>query len=156
MWRQGLADFYAEQPNRLKESEILIPTPEWQTALKHHLNSADWPTLLPEGHRYNLVAPMESPVSLNCTKWLALQMLTARSGETTLAPLVSQLQTALHAPRIKAGPLLTWYLTRKPDVTWGELTPPGVIHTVSSESLKDSGWFAPVVVYPTLPASGRP
>ncbi|MGE0199454.1 MAG: DUF2145 domain-containing protein [Candidatus Melainabacteria bacterium] len=155
LWRQELADFYAEQPNQLKESEILIPKPEVQEALWRHLTADDWPTLLPAGHRYNLVAPVESPVSLNCTKWLALQMLAARTGETTLASLVSELPAVLHPPRIKAGPLLTWYLRRKPDVTWSELTPPGVIHTVTAESLKDSGWMTRVVDYPH-PASALP
>jgi hypothetical protein len=141
LWRQDLDDFFYGQRNNKQEALLLIPSATLQSRLLTRLYRQPFVTLLPENHRYNLVAPMESPLSINCTKWILLQLFAAQEGTDDIPTLLRAIERDYPLPSVKPPWLTRMVLRRKPDVVWQELNPPGHIHTVTVENLSKAPVF---------------
>ena len=149
LWQQDVESFYAEQSGRTTDALMLIPTPALQEKLLARLTAQPFESLLPKDEHYSLVAPVESPISFNCTKWILLQLFAAREGSHDSAALLRQMADEYQEPVTKPFFLVGYVLRKKPDVNWQELTPPNHIHTVTVNSLYHSSFFVKTLYYHT-------
>lgn len=147
LWRQSIEDFFYGQRTKKWEALLLLPSAALQTKLLAQLYQQPFETLLPSDHHYNLVAPVDSPTSFNCTKWILLHVYAAREGTSDLSYL---LPLAAHEPTIatvKPNYVTRIFLKRKPDVLWDELNPPNQVHTVTVDGLSRSPLFEKRFLY---------
>lgn len=147
LWRQNLLDFYYGQPSKRRKTLVLIPSRALQAKLLSQVYHQPFIRLLPPDHRYNLVAPVESPVSFNCTKWILLHVYAAQTGRDDIPQLLRVMQQQSRFRYAKPNWLARAVLKRKPDVNWSELNPPSVIHTVTVYNLSHSPLFEKYFLY---------
>jgi hypothetical protein len=67
LWRQSLKDFFYGQRSNEQEALLLIPKPALQAEILKRFYADPFVSLLPQNHTYNLIAPLPSPFSFNCT-----------------------------------------------------------------------------------------
>lgn len=147
LWRQNLKDFFYGQRSNRKEALLLIPDRALQEKMLKRLYAQPFHTLLPENHRYNLVAPVESLTSFNCTKWLVLNLYAARENSEDVPSLIQVMRREYPVKTVRPGLLTRFVLKRKPDVDWQELNPPGVVRTVTVDSLYYADFFEKQALY---------
>lgn len=152
LWRQNLKDFFYGQRSNRKEALLLIPDAALQEKILKRLYAQPFRGLLPENHRYNLVAPIENPTSFNCTKWLILNVYAARENSENVSELIGVMRREYPVKTVRPGLLTRIVLKRKPDVDWQELNPPGVIRTVTVDSLYFADLFEKKLLYSGKPA----
>jgi hypothetical protein len=147
LWQQDVESFYYEQSGRKTNALMLIPPMALQEKLLSRLTAPTFETLLPANEHYNLVAPLENPLSFNCTKWVLLQLFAAMKESSNSEWLLQQMATDYEEPVIKPFFLVRYVLQRKPDVNWQELSPPNKVHTVTVNSLFQSPYFEKKLFY---------
>jgi len=141
VWQQSVFSFYYGQSGKRTDSLMLVPSMAMQEKLLARLTAQPFKLLLPSDEHYSLVAPLENPISFNCTKWVLLQFFAARQNSDDTAQLIHQMATEYKEPVVKPLFIVKSVLKRKPDVDWAELSPPNHIHTVTVSSLLHSGLF---------------
>lgn len=141
LWRQTLKDFFYGQINDRKEALLLLPTTELQNRLLQRLQATPFQSLLPVNHHYNLVAPLESTLSFNCTKWVVLNLFAARDNSENVPALIDRMRQEYSVKPLRPRFLVRLVLKRKPDVNWDELNPPGIVKTVTVDSLYKTPLF---------------
>ncbi len=147
LWKQSLYNFYAEQSGYKTDTLILIPTQEMQTKLFKRLSAQPFQGLLPRDQHYNLIAPLESPNSFNCTKWVVLQLYAAQLDSNNTQAIIHRMTETYKEPVKNPFFILRYFLQNKPDVDWSELSPPNRIHTVTVNSLLKSSLFEKHLYY---------
>lgn len=147
LWRQSLKDFFYGQRSSREEALLLIPEPGLQEKMLQRLHAQPFQSLLPENHRYSLVAPLTSPISFNCTKWVVLNLYAAREGTDDIPALLGVMRQEYPVRTMRPRFLSRWVLKRKRDVNWEELHPPGVVRTVTVDSLYHSDLFEKHFLY---------
>lgn len=141
VWQQSIESFYGGQSGRKTDALMLVPSVDLQEKLLARLLAQPFKTLLPANEHYDLVAPLENPISFNCTKWVLLQLFAAKENSENTEWLISQMTKNYTTPVVKSSLLLRYALQNKPDVNWQELSPPNHIHTVTVGSLLKSSLF---------------
>jgi hypothetical protein len=141
LWQQSIPSFYYGQSGRRTDTLMLIPPMDLQEKLLARLMAQPFEPLLPADEHYSLVAPLESPQSFNCTKWILLQLFAAKENSSDTPALLKLIREQYHEPVTKPFFLVRYVLKRKPDVNWDELSPPNHIHTVTVNSLYQSPYF---------------
>jgi hypothetical protein len=126
---------------------MLIPQADLQQKLLSRLTAQPFDDLLPENEGYNLLAPLESPTSFNCTKWILLQLYGAMENTDNTLSLIQQMAREYFVPSKKPFFLARRALKRKPDVNWEELSPPNQVHTITVSSLYGSPLFVKKLYY---------
>jgi len=147
VWQQNVKSFYYGQSGRRTDTLLLIPPADMQKKLYKQLISQSFNLLLPENEHYSLVAPIESPTSFNCTKWVLLQYFAAIHNSDNPAGIIAQMAQDYPVPMVKPGLLVRTILKRKPDVDWTELSPPNRIHTTTVNSMRQSELFETKIFY---------
>jgi hypothetical protein len=147
LWRQSLKDFFYGQRSNHREALLLIPEPALQTEILKRFYADSFVSLLPQNHGYNLIAPLSSPVSFNCTKWVVLQLYAARENINDVPTLIQIMHREYGLKTVRPGLITRLVLKRKPDVNWKELNPPGTIQTVTVDSLSQSDLFDRFFLY---------
>ncbi|WP_303673804.1 DUF2145 domain-containing protein [Vampirovibrio chlorellavorus] len=141
LWRQSIKDFFYGQRNDRKEALLLLPSDDLQERLLQRLRAKPFQSLLPLQHHYNLVAPLESVLSFNCTKWVVLNLFAARENSEDVPALIGRMRQEYTVKPLRPRFLVRLVLKRKPDVNWEELNPPGTVKTVTVESLYNTPLF---------------
>ncbi len=141
LWRQNIKDFFYGQINDRKEALLLLPPMDLQERLLQRLQANPFQSLLPVNHHYNLVAPLESPLSFNCTKWVVLNLFAARENSEDVPALIERMRQEYAVKPLRPRFLVRLVLKRKPDVNWDELNPPGTVQTVTVDSLYKTPLF---------------
>ncbi|WP_373531284.1 DUF2145 domain-containing protein [Vampirovibrio sp.] len=151
LWRQSLKDFFYGQRSNYPEALLLIPTPALQARMLQRFYAEPFESLLPPHHRYNLVAPIQSPISFNCTKWVVLQLYAAQNNSSDVPTLIQAMRGHYGVKTVRPKFLTRLVLKRKADVDWEELNPPGTVQTVTVDSLYQANLFERFFLY-----SGKP
>jgi hypothetical protein len=141
LWRQNIKDFFYGQINDRKEALLLLPPRDLQERLLLRLRANPFQSLLPVNHHYNLVAPLESLLSFNCTKWVVLNLFAARENSEDVPALIGRMRQEYAVKPLRPSILVRLVLKRKPDVNWDELNPPGTVQTVTVDSLYKTSLF---------------
>lgn len=147
LWRQSLKDFFYGQRSNRKEALLLIPEPALQEKMLQRFHAQPFQPLLPQNHRYSLVAPLTSPISFNCTKWVVLNLYAAKERTDDIPALLEVMRQEYPVRTMRPRFLTRWVLKRKRDVNWEELHPPGVVRTITVDSLYHSDLFEKHFLY---------
>lgn len=147
LWRQSLKDFFYGQRSKHQEALLLIPEPALQTEILKRFYADPFVSLLPQNHAYSLIAPLQSPTSFNCTKWVVIQLYAARENMNDVPSLIQIMRREYKLKTVRPKLVTRLVLKRKPDVNWEELDPPGTIQTVTVDSLSQSDLFDHFFLY---------
>jgi hypothetical protein len=147
VWQQNVKGFYYGQSGSKTDTLLSIPGQEIQDKLYQHLTTQPFKLLLPSDEHYSLVAPIESPTSFNCTKWVLLQYFSAKYNSDDTADIIQKMNHDYSVSVEKPGLLVRYILKRKPDVDWTELAPPNHVHTATVTSMYKSSLFEKKVFY---------
>ena len=141
LWQQSLQNFYYGQRSHKSDALLMIPSAALQEKLYARLTAVPFDSILPQDEHYSLVAPLESQLSFNCTKWTVLFLFATKENSNKPSQLIHKMTEEYQVPGNKASLLLRYVLKKKPDVNWQELSPPNYIHTVTVDSLYKSSLF---------------
>lgn len=147
LWQQSIQNFYYGQRGSNTDTLLLIPSDSLQKNLYERLTTVPFDSLLPNDQCYSLIAPLESPKSFNCTKWIVLQLYAAQEASNNTDHLIRLMNSDYLVKSFKANFFVRQVLKSKPDVNWQELSPPNYIHTVSVGSLLNSSFFERTFYY---------
>jgi len=138
-WTEPAA-FFARQGGYRKDALLLIPDAESRRRMHQSLLNGDYRKLVftPD---YNLVSPPHSDGSLNCNKWVLLNVLAAKHDTTDTAKLLSHIRDNYQPGQINVHPLKRLFAAQEPKVKASEVPWLAPIHTVTVESLLNSGLF---------------
>lgn len=152
LWRQSPEDFFYGQRTDKKEALLLIPSPALQMKMLRRLYAQPFHSLLPPDHHYNLIAPIGDLRSFNCTKWLVLNLYAAALNTEDEAFLLDRMNREFPARGVKPNLLVRYFLKRKQDVRWEELSPPNTVRTITVDSLYHSPLFERRFLFSGKPA----
>jgi hypothetical protein len=91
--------------------------------------------------RYNLVSAPDSATSLNCNKWVLLNILAAQKENYQPDTLLAEIKKNYRPGEIHVNPFIRLFAAQQPKVLANEVPWWGPIHTVTVESLYHSGLF---------------
>lgn len=133
-------DFFYQQGGYHKKSLLLIPDQATQLRMRKALLKGDYKKLFFTSD-YNLVSEPAGKTSLNCNKWVLLNVLAAKRENYNPMKLLDEIGERYRPDRIDVHPLIRPIAKYQPHIKPSEIPLWGPIHTVTVNSLVESGLF---------------
>lgn len=146
LWRTAPLDFFYGQKSDEKDALILIPDETTQQRMYEAILDGRYKKLFFTGN-YNLLSAPASTASLNCNKWLLLNIVAARIDNYEPTSVLDMIRQGFEPGQIHLSPLERMMLKSKPTIRVGELPAFGPIETVTVESLYRSDMFTDKLFY---------
>ena len=140
IWRTAPLDFFYGQKGYDKDALILIPDETTQQRIYESILNVNYKKLY-FTRDYNLLSAPDTKRSLNCNKWLLLNVVAARIDNYNVDAALKAIHTGFEPANIRLNPLERQIARTKPTILSDELPMVGPIHTVTVESLYRSDLF---------------
>lgn len=133
-------DFFAQQGGYKKDALVMLPSPAVQQRMQKALLNGDYRKLVftPD---YNLVSAPDSATSLNCNKWVLLNVLAAKNDHYEPKKLLKEIRENYRPGQIDVHPIVRLFAAQQPKIKASEVPWIAPIQTVTVESLFNSGLF---------------
>ncbi|WMU93356.1 hypothetical protein EMOOHJMP_00163 [Microcystis phage MaAM05] len=145
LWTKPL-DFFYQQGGYDPQALLLIPDAAIQKRMAALLQNGGFQRLA-FTRRYNLLSPPQGPDSLNCNKWVLLNVLAAHHNSEDPPFLLREIQRNYRTEPLTLDPLTRLFAGWHPQVRGKELSWWKAPATVTVESLVKSGLFERTVSY---------
>lgn len=145
LWTKPV-DFFYQQGGYDPAALLLIPSGEIQQRMETLLLNGGFQRLA-FTRQYNLLSPPHGPDSLNCNKWVLLNVLAAHHNTEDPAFLLREIQRNYRAEPLALDPLTRLFAGWHPQVRGKELSWWKAPTTVTVESLLKSGLFERALSY---------
>ena len=146
LWRTAPLDFFYGQTGYDKDALVLIPDAVTQQRMYEAVLNGNYKKLQ-FTPTYNLLSSFDSPSSLNCNKWILMNLAAARQDNYQPKVVLQAIKTGYTPGQIKLNPIEKAVVRKKANVVASELPASGPIQTVTVESLYKSGMFTDKVFY---------
>jgi hypothetical protein len=146
VWKSTVVDFFYEQPVLKKDALIMIPPKDIQQKIMDGFCGGHYKKLF-FTRDYNLVSAPHTPRSLNCNKWVLLNILAAHKQNYHPPTILQTIQESFQPAVVNVHPLLRPFAKRQPIIIGDEVPALAPIHTVTVESLYHSGLFEEKLFY---------
>ena len=146
IWRSGPVDFFYGQKGYNKEALILIPDATTQARMYEAIITGKYKQLFLTND-YNLLSSASSTTSLNCNKWLLMNIVAARIDDYNSYNVLGVIGNRYEAGEIKINAIERQFVKNKPTVRASEIPTFGPIKTVTVESLYRSDIFTEKAFY---------
>lgn len=133
-------DFFYQQGGYHRKSLMLIPDQGTQIQMRKALLNGEYQKLFFTSD-YNLVSEPAGRTSLNCNKWVLLNVLAAKRENYNPLKLLDEIKKHYQPDRIDVPPLIRPIARYQPHVKPSEIPLWGPIHTVTVNSMLESGLF---------------
>ncbi len=133
-------DFFIQQGGRQKEALLMIPDRILQARMRAALLNGD-AARLSFTSDYNIISPPHSETSLNCNKWVLLNLLAAQMQTYEPKHLLDVIKREYKPGQIQVHPLARLFAKHQSRVKASEVPWLAPIETVTVQSLCDSGLF---------------
>lgn len=140
IWQASLEDFYYGQTGYVENTLLLIPEPELQAKVLNGFTSGKYKKLA-FTDQYNLIANPYTSMTLNCTKWLLLNLYAAKTDNYNPLQLLDLMRLEFKEQIITPDLLTRLGLRFMSNVRLDEKEKDGKIHTVTVQSLYESNLF---------------
>lgn len=150
LWRTAPLDFFYAQTGYDENALVLIPDLETQQRMYDGIIEGKASKLL-FTHKYNLLSRYDSRDSLNCNKWILMNVAAARSDDYNPDHVLATIHDGFEPGKIHMNFIEKEFVKRKGNVRRSELPSFGSIATVTPQSLYESGLF-PQKIFRIWPA----
>ena len=140
-------DFFFQQGGTEKNALLLLPDRATQVRMQKALLNGDYRKFY-FTRDYNLVSPPGGKTSLNCNKWVLLNVMAAKKNNYDLESLLRDIQESFRPGEIGVNPIARLFAAQQPRVIASEVPWWAPIHTVTVNSLLHSGLFETVKFSP--------
>ena len=133
-------DFFVQQGGYQKEALLLFPERAIQARLREGLLNGEYRRL---GFTtdYNIISPPHAETSLNCNKWILLNVLAAQMQTYEPKILLAEIQREYQPGQIDVSPLVRLFAKYQTKIKAKEVPWLAPIQTVTVQSLCESGLF---------------
>jgi hypothetical protein len=140
LWRSAPVDFFYGQSGYDENALLLIPDDETQKRIYRSILSGDaWKLAFTP--KYNLLSKYDSADSLNCNKWILMNVAAARSQDYDPYHVLNVIHTGFEPAKLHFNFIEKSVVKHKTNVRRSELPSYGAVLTVTPESLYRSGLF---------------
>ncbi len=146
IWRTAPLDFFYAQKGYERDALLLIPDAETQRRVYEAILDGKYKSLH-FTRDYNLVSAYNTARSLNCNKWLLLNIVAARTNNYNPQEVLATISTGYEPGVIKLNPIERQFAKGKATILADELPAFGPIKTVTVESLYRSSLFDEKLFY---------
>jgi hypothetical protein len=140
VWRSEPLEFFYEQPVAKKDALVMIPPADVQARLRDGILSGRYKKLYFTPN-YNLVSQPHTSTSLNCNKWVLMNVMAAKQEDYTHTTILKVIEQCFKPGRIMMSPFLRPFAKIHPTILGSEVPVYGPINTVTVDSLYHSGLF---------------
>ncbi len=140
IWRSEPLEFFYSQPVEKKDALLLIPPKDLQIRLRDGILGGHYKKLYFTPN-YNLVSHPHSNTSLNCNKWVLMNIMAAKQADYSYTNILKAIEQFFKPGRIRMHPVLRPIAKIHPTIMPHEVPAVGPIHTVTVESLYRSDLF---------------
>lgn len=133
-------DFFYAQPGYDKDAMLLLPEPPVQKQILKGIRDGSYKHLFFTSH-YNIVTTFDTSHSLNCNKWVLMNVAAARIGSYDPGKVLDAIGEQFKPGYVWVPPVLRPLAKKHPTVFQKEVPSFGPIRTVTAESLYRSDWF---------------
>ncbi len=140
LWRNDPVDFFYSQPNYDWDALVMIPELKLRKAMREAMLKGQYKQLY-FTRDYNLVTTYNSRNSLNCNKWVLMNVVAAKIGSYDPAKVIEAIDHLFEPAVINIHPMLRHIAKQHPTVLQEEVPHVDPIKTVTVESLYRSPLF---------------
>jgi len=140
VWRSEPLEFFYEQPIHKRDALIMVPSEDVQKRLRDGILSGRYKKLY-FTPKYNLVSEPHTANSLNCNKWVLMNLMAAQRDDYCHTKILKAIQDGFKPGRIMMNPLLRPIAKIHPTIRGEEVPVYGPINTVTVESLYRTDLF---------------
>jgi hypothetical protein len=140
LFRNHPVDFFYAQPNYDWDALLMIPDRDTRRKLRHGLVNGDYKKLN-FTQDYNLVTTYNTQKSLNCNKWVLMNLVAAKKGNYNPSEVIEKIDQEFKPAVIDINPFLRVIAMQHPTVLQKEVPCVDPIKTVTVESLYRSNLF---------------
>lgn len=146
IWRTAPVDFFYAQKGYEKDALLLIPDAVTQQRMYEAILNGNYQQLFYTSN-YNLLSIYDSPHSLNCNKWLLMNLAAARIDDYNPVKVLNVIHTGFRPAKVNLNFIERQIAQNKPNIRWDELPENGPYETVTVESLYRSDLFSEKLFY---------
>jgi len=140
LWKTAPLDFFYGQTGYDENALLLIPDAETQKRIYDGILSGKaWKLAFTK--KYNLLSRYDSSDSLNCNKWILMNVAAARSEDYDPDHVLRIIHDGFDPAKLNFGFIARGVVKHKSNVRSSELPEHGPVQTVTPQSLYDSGLF---------------
>lgn len=146
IWRTAPLDFFYGQTGYEKDALVMLPDVETQQRLYEAILNGNYKKL----HftpKYNLLSKFDSPSSLNCTKWILMNLAAARIDDYNAPAVLNAIREGFSPGKLYLNGIEKFVISQKPNVRSNELPHRGPVEMVTIESLYRSPLFQEKLFY---------
>jgi hypothetical protein len=146
IWRTAPLDFFYAQKGYEKDALLLIPDTVTQQRMYEAILNGNYQRLFYTDD-YNLLSIYDSPHSLNCNKWLLMNIAAARIDEYDPVKVLNAIHLGFKPAKVNLNFIERQMAQKKPNIRWDELPANGPYETVTVESFYRSDLFTEKLFY---------
>jgi hypothetical protein len=141
VWKSTPLDFFWEKERGTRDALVMFPFEELQQKMLQGIKSGEYKKLYFTSD-YNIVSKPHTSDSLNCNKWVLMNLTAAKMNNYDPVAVLNAIKTNFKPGVVDVPPVVRPVINRK-----SRFIPPhgvprrGPIQTVSVKSLYDSDWF---------------
>lgn len=146
IWRTAPLDFFYGQTGYEKDALVLIPDKDTQQRIYEAILTGNYKKI----HftdKYNLLSIYDSNQSLNCNKWILMNITAARIDDNDIPNILKAIHDGFEPGFIHLNPIEKVVVRKKRNVRPDELPSKGSIQTVTIESFYRSSLFEDKIFY---------
>lgn len=139
-------DFFYEQSNYDRDALLMVPEKNVRARMQKAFKNGEYKQLQ-FTRTYNIVTPPESPMSLNCNKWVLMNLVAAKNNDYEPKSVLERIKEHFTPSRIKVWTLIRPILKQHRSVLKSEAPLIGPINTVTVDSLYNTDLFEKKMFY---------
>lgn len=146
IWRNKPLDFFYSQPNYDEDAMILLPDAKTRHKLRKAFVSGAYKKLQ-FTKDYNLITRFDGKKSLNCNKWVLMNVVAAKTGKYNPDEVLAEIGKTFKPGEVKVCSILRPFAKQHPTILQTEAPLSGPLNTVTAESLYQSNLFEKKLFY---------
>ncbi len=139
-------DFFYNQSNYDRDALLMVPAKEVRARMQKAFKKGEYKDLQ-FTNTYNIVTPPDSPNSLNCNKWVLMNLVAAKNNDYNPQSVLERIKESFEPSKIKVWSLIRPILKQHRSVLKSEAPLVGPINTVTVDSLYNTDLFEKKVFY---------
>jgi hypothetical protein len=146
IWRNKPVDFFYSQRYYHNDALLLLPEKKLQKKLIKGIENGNYKKLQ-FTNNYNLITGFDSKQSLNCNKWVLMNLIAAEIGDYEPDAVLKKIGETFEPGQVRVFPVLRPIARQHPTILQEEAPLVGPINTVTAESLYRSNRFKQTMFY---------
>lgn len=139
-------DFFYNQSNYDRDALLMVPDKAIRARMQKAFKKGEYKDLQ-FTDTYNIVTPPESPHSLNCNKWVLMNLVAAQNNDYNPQSVLNRIKEKFEPSRVKVWSLIRPILKQHRSVLKSEAPLVGPINTVTVDSLYNTDLFGKKFFY---------